>query len=194
VSAPPPASDLHVGRNAFAPPPSEGDAPLELAVMPSRPGTMAPPAPALEAPPQSRTSKSSKAVVVPELPRDSVERAVVRPGIVELATADPRGRYVAGLALGLALGFLPAHLYASFAEEKLDDIGLALAREPAPQTETEFQLLMQQFDLAEGRSRRVKARIMVIAGAIWLLGGAGAAYGYWRLMESRQLARDARAA
>ena len=133
---------------------------------------MAPPAPTLDPPSTPRNSKSSKAVPVPELlPRDSAERAVVRPSIVELATADPRGRFAAGLALGLALGFLPAHVYASFAEEKLDDIGLALAREPAPQTEAEFQLLMQQFDLAEGRSRRVKARIMVIAGAIWPTGG-----------------------
>jgi len=184
----PSAGDPFVGPNAFAPP-EEASAPLELAIQPSRSGTLAAPQP-VEPPPPAKPSKAAPAVA--PLPVDSAERVVVRPSVVELATRDPRGRFVAGLVLGLAVGFLPAHLYASFAEEKLDDIGLAMAREPAPQTEAEYQLLMQQFDLAEGRSRRVKARIMVIAGAVWLLGGAGVAYGYWRLMESRQLARSAR--
>jgi hypothetical protein len=201
VSSPPSASRPAVtftapstsgAHNAFAPPSDENEAPLELAIVPPRPGTLAPPAPALHEPPPKTLGKSSKVTPSPELPRDSAERTVVRPSIVDLATRDPRGRFAAGLVLGLGLGFLPAHVYASFAEEKLDEIGLAMAREPAPQTEAEYQLLMQQFDLAEGRSRRVKARIMVIAGAVWLLAGAGAAYGYWRIMESRQLARAAR--
>jgi hypothetical protein len=187
-SGPRPAVAAPAAADAFAPPDAEKELPLELAVQPSRGGTLAaladapPPAPSrISGSVERRLSTRS----LPAAPVDEPPPLAPRPGLIELATRDPRGRLAAGLALGLAAGFLPAHVYASFAEERLDEIGQALAREPAPHTEAEYQLLMQQFDLAEARSRRVKARIVVVTGALWLLAGAGAAYGYWRIMEAR---------
>lgn len=176
-------------QDMFAPP-DDSEQPLELQLMPSKQGTVARESAAMPARESgalpARPPSAAQAAVVEEAPPPppAPERRRLEidlSSIIERARNDPRGRFVAGLALGLLVGFLPAQLYASLAEDKLDEIGAQLAKEPAPQTEAEYQLMLQQFDLAERRSERVKTRIMVVTGALWLLAGAGATYGYWRL-------------
>lgn len=200
----PPSRGSSAARDLFRPPSDDGPA-LELVARPSRSGKIAP-MPSITTAKVQTPAVEARAVSAAQLPagllplveiedeagpaaRPSGGAAAIaarraRPSPADLVTRDPRGRLVAGLLVGLAVGFVPAHLYASFAEDKLDDIGAALAREPAPTTEQDHALLMQQFDLAEGRLGRVRTRIIVVTGLVWLLAGAASAAGYWRLTSS----------
>lgn len=181
-------------RDLFRPPTDEGPA-LELVARPSRPGKIAP-MPSITTSKVQTPTIEARAVAGGPLPSGLLPLVEIedgdaptpasraRPGIVDLVTREPRGRLVAGLVLGLAVGAVPAQLYASFAEDQLDDIGASLAREPAPATDQDHALLMQQYDLAEGRLGRVRTRIIVVTTLVWLLAGAAGAAGYWRLTSS----------
>jgi hypothetical protein len=192
----PPPPRTSGARDVFRPPTDEGP-PLELVARPSRPGKIAPmpsmasarvQTPTVEATAVAGARSAPQVTLVspdegPPAPRSASAGSVPAPrgGFPDLVTRDPRGRLVAGLLLGLVVGFVPAHLYASFAEDKLDDIGAALAREPPPVSEADHALLMQQFDLAQARVGRVRARTVVVTAVVWLLAGAAGAAGYWRL-------------
>jgi hypothetical protein len=178
-------------HNVFAPPP-DSEQPLELQLVPPRSGTVARVSQPVE-PPRLSASASTPPAPAPAAEPEPDAAPPSRLDVSswsELALHDRRGRLVAGLVLGLAFGFLPAHGYASFAEDKLDEIGAELARQPPPQTEPEYQLMLQQFDLAERRAGRVKTRIAVVTGAVWLLAGAGLAFGYYRLTSGRKIDRS----
>jgi hypothetical protein len=186
----PPAPTRTKPHDVFAPP-SESEQPLELQTMPAKVGTVAKEPTRAPPPPPTTAPIPLIEAAHPPPERERPVRAPM-PSLSDLAVRDPRGRLAAALGLGLLLGFLPAHVYASFAEDKLDDIGAQLAREPAPQTEAEYQLALQQFDLAERRADRVKTRIVVVTGVVWLLAGVAAAFGYWRL-TAQAAARPSRA-
>src|SRR5262249_28393172 len=98
---------------------------------------------------------------------------------------DPRVRFGVAIVAGLLLGFLSAQLYASAAEDKLDEIRLELLREPIAQTTDEYQQAIERHEVARGRMERTKRRIELAAGFLWLAIGGGVGYATWRFMPTK---------
>jgi len=194
--APPPREAFSGGRDVFAPPASD-EHELELQVeQPRKRGTLAEPAASPTSPPHGdvtprRPMSTAQPAVSRTMAAMSGERSRVedappppRPPRRDLARLirEPRANLAAGLALGLVAGFLPAHLYASYAEDKIDDIREELLRQPPPQSDGEYDVVVHQFTLAKERMVRVRNRIAVVTGAIWLLAGGAVTVGFWRLV------------
>jgi hypothetical protein len=99
--------------------------------------------------------------------------------------ADPRVRLGVAIVAGLLLGFLAAQLYASAAEDKLDEIRLELLREPIAQTTDEYQQALERHEIARGRMERNKRRIELAAGFLWLAVGSGVGYAAWKFMPTK---------
>src|SRR5262249_28050198 len=95
---------------------------------------------------------------------------------------EGRARLVAALALGLAAGFAPAHLYGSAAEDRRDEMGVELLHEPPPATDAAYDLLLERHAATRARMVRTKARIEIATALIWLAGGAAVTFAYWRFM------------
>jgi len=94
--------------------------------------------------------------------------------------ADPRVRLGVAIFAGLLFGFFAAQLYASGAEDRLDEIRLELLREPIAQTTDEYQQALERHDVARGRMERTKRRIELAAGFLWLFVGGAVGYATWR--------------
>ena len=93
--------------------------------------------------------------------------------------------FVGGMALALALAFLPAHLYASFAERDYDAIRReATHTEPAVNPGV-YQSELEERETAIGRLRRAKSRIGATTALIWLATAGGLGYAWLRLVQSR---------
>ncbi len=160
-------------QDRFAPPVSR-EPELELSVRTRARGTLSAP---VEPPPSPR----------PEPARFEAPAAYVSPRReLRARLREPHPRLVIGVALALLLGFLPAHVYASFAEDKLDEIRAELLRQPPPVTVEEHEAVSAQFAHARERLVRVRNRIAVVAALVWLLSGAGVAYGFWRLVTPEE--------
>jgi hypothetical protein len=98
--------------------------------------------------------------------------------------ADPRVRLGIAVAAGLLCGFLSAQLYASGAEDRLDEIRLELLHEPVAQTTDEYQQAVERHELARGRMERTKRRIELAAGFLWIAIGGGVGYAAYRFMPT----------
>jgi hypothetical protein len=162
----------------FAPPSGDDEA-IELEVQPdTRRRTLAAPSPApAPAPVEGRAPAHTKAPATVAPPATGGRSPVDR--LAELR-GKPRARLAAGVVLGLALGFVPAHGYALFAEDTLDELQLELASIPQPSSEAEYELSAHAYDLGRARIGRVRTRIAVVSGLVWLVAGGAVAYGFWR--------------
>jgi hypothetical protein len=93
--------------------------------------------------------------------------------------------FAGGMALALALAFLPAHLYASMAERAYDTIRLeATHTEPAVNPEV-YLTELEEREAAIARLGRAKSRIGATAAIIWLATAGGLGYAWIRLVQSR---------
>ena len=196
----PPSGPVAVAKappaDPFAPPAEKVAAPIELAYTErARPGSSPKPqsivaagtGPHVAARASGRmpTASSLPVGAQPASAGSPARRAPAQQGLGLRALADPRARLGLALVAGLLLGFLSAHLYASAAEDRLDEIRLELLREPAAQSGDEFQLAVERHDLARSRMGRAKNRIVLTTGFIWLVVGAGVAYGVWRFIPTK---------
>ena len=180
-------------RDPFAPPVEALQGEIELVYQPrqprqSRPETSAQVPIAVGSGPHPTSPEPVKApppsvetlVLLPEPPPKAPvqTKAVSRP-------VDRRVRLALALAGGLVVGFFAAHLYASSAEDKLDEIRLELLHDPAAQNGDEYQQALERHQLAKSRMERTKQRIELAAGFLWLAVGAGVAYAALRFMPTK---------
>ncbi len=190
----------------FAPPPELAPTEIELAYPDPRPSKQLPIAVGSGPhPTQPRPSGETGAVrtsgQAPATPRVSGQLpaatssppiAPAEPAPAPAAAArprpslgDPRVRFGIAMVAGLLLGFLAAQLYASAAEDRLDEIRLELLREPIAQTTDEYQQALERHEVARGRMDRTKRRIELAAGFLWLAIGGGVGYATWKFMPTK---------
>jgi hypothetical protein len=99
---------------------------------------------------------------------------------------DPRTRFVVGVVLAIALGFIPAHLFASMREKS------AFADIDANVTELQHEAITPDdyAALDPMRTRQLERKgdarrnIAMIALLIWAAAGAGIAFGYFRATKA----------
>jgi hypothetical protein len=107
--------------------------------------------------------------------------------IVRYFADKPRGRVLAGAAFALVVGYLPATLYASSAEDTKYG---AIRRElVATQAEATTLAAWEALDAPDGPRatarqdlERARGRIRTGAGAIWLIAGGALAFAWFRVL------------
>jgi hypothetical protein len=101
-----------------------------------------------------------------------------------LFDGSPKRRLLAGLAVALIAGFVAAHGYASFAEDRYVELRRAGESETAAVTQDDYQ---HQLTMREDAIRSLAAahrRVAISAGAIWLAVGFLTAYTFFRIVPS----------
>jgi len=183
----------------FAPP--RDDTVLELDLPPPRRGTTAPqPRPTGPQPrptgPQSPPRTTGPISAPPPAARTTAPLppppAAPEPGPIAApapvrgaAPPSPRMVFAGGMALALALAFLPAHLYASMAERSYDTIRLEVTHTEPAVNDAIYRVELEEREAAIDRMRRAKIRIGAITAIIWLATAGGLGYAWIRLVQSR---------
>jgi hypothetical protein len=162
-------------KNPFAPPSEHEEPRLELALPPRSP-TPPPARPATTPPPpRPSTTPSAPAPAPIELSGRTSPRTTVPPGPAPRVAAPPqlfdedRKRWVIGLALGLALGFLVAHLWGVRAESGYDAIRAEGMASGVPHSDEEYTLALERHEIAVASLARAHSRARVTAGFLWVL-------------------------
>jgi hypothetical protein len=177
------------GADPFAPPPEEH--PVELEV----PVEVPPPA----APPVVFKPSGSAAATAPALPPDQivpVELPPVAPPdgpLLERAIAavsGGRAHFVAGVALALFLGFVPAHVVGCAREGAYDDIRETVAAEYAKiDSPTAWDSAADARAEAQSRLDARRRNVAVSSTVVWALAFAGLAYGWFHVLDWDRLTR-----
>jgi hypothetical protein len=168
----PQAKRLAANDVDFAPVPDERI--LELDLPPPRRGMTSPNLPPLPAPSPPRTE----------------HRRIAATGTTSLPETgamgmNPRVAFAAGMALALGIGFLPAHLYASFAERDYLEIrDQATHSEPAV-NDAVYQAEVEEHETAVVDLKRVKLRIVALTALVWFAASGALGVAWLRLVQSR---------
>lgn len=197
VSASP--RDAFAPSDAFAPPDAE-EAPLELAVAPTPKRSKAPPPPDLRPPPPSPEPEPAPAVApaaagaAPAAPAASTSPAPARPApppldperagrpLARFFAGKDRQRLVAGLALALLLGFLPAHFvalgqenskYGAIKRRVIEAQGRVLTQEEWVALDDERKEALEELGRARGQVR-------VLTLLVWLACGGAVGFAWFR--------------
>jgi hypothetical protein len=103
----------------------------------------------------------------------------------ETRAPNPRMAFAGGMALALGIGFLPAHLYASFAERAYVTIrDEATHVEPAA-SDAVYQAEVDERDAAIAALKRTRLRIAALTALVWLACSGALGFAWLRLVQSR---------
>jgi hypothetical protein len=93
--------------------------------------------------------------------------------------------FAAGMALALGLGFLPAHLYASFAERDYLTIRDEATHSDPAVNDAVYQSQLDERETAIGDLKRVKLRIGALTALVWLASSGALGFAWVKLVQSR---------
>ncbi len=135
-------------------------------------------------------AREAGAAPPPSPPPPASWAAPPAPGATTLPDAEsprvnPRMAFAAGMALALGVGFLPAHLYASFAERSYATIrDEATHVEPAV-NDAVYQAEVDERDTAISQLKRAKMRIAAVTALVWLATSGALGFAWLKLVQSR---------
>ncbi|HKA90218.1 MAG TPA: hypothetical protein VKE22_21300 [Haliangiales bacterium] len=120
----------------------------------------------------------------PPLPAPPATRATSLPDETP-SGPSPRMAFAGGMVLALGLGFLPAHLYASFAERSYDTIRAEATHAEPAVNDAVYQAELDERETAISQLNRAKVRIAVVTAIVWLAVSGALGFAWLKLVQSR---------